>query len=418
MELALPLSWYLLWISHFGFGGADKLRSSLVILHNDSTVEDGGTCQGVIFVHNNGNGSLVCDDQWSVESPLAHVVCKESGCGTPNITWTLKSSPQGLLEALQGIRCKGNELSVSECERPGESVPLCPPENIAAISCNPNSTEPKDNSSWRLSRGRSSCDGHIEVFAEDRWSPVCFTSIKGMDASFFCEQMGCTPHQPLFSLLNKGKPPVSPVTIQCPENRTGLWECHHQLVDMCVSGVTAYLQCNRTRMEESWLVWLTICLAVVMIFVFCWVRIVKSAKCCAQCFQKNITNLFCKKPQRRRKLHSHRNFYHMEHIDVTVQETHSPPASPGILQDPFEVNALLAPHGFRLNNTITPPPSYMHALKVLSRPLENTQTPPPSYLEALKILSRPILVHVNADDCNEDKEDLSVLTHKEKEEKS
>lgn len=83
-----------------------------------------------------------------------------------------------------------------------------------------------------------------------------------------------------------------------------------------------------------------------------------------------------------------------------------------------EVNALLAPHGFRLNNTITPPPSYMHALRVLSRPLENTQTPPPSYLEALKILSRPILVHVNATECHEEKEDLEVLTPKEKGEDS
>ncbi|XP_040202020.1 scavenger receptor cysteine-rich type 1 protein M130-like [Rana temporaria] len=418
MELALPLSCYLLCFSCFGLSGTTDISSSLVTLQNESMVESGETCQGIIFVFSNDTGRLVCDNQWSVESPLAHVVCRESGCGAPNITWTLKSAPRGSLEALQGMQCTGNESSVSECESPGESVQFCAAEKIAAISCNQNVIEPRDNRSWRLSRGRSSCDGHIELFAEDRWSPVCLASIKEIDAAFFCEQMGCTPHQPLFSLLGKVKSPVPPVMIQCPENKTALRECDHQVVDMCVSGLTTYLQCNRSRMEESWLVWLTICLAAVMIIVFCWVRVVKSTKCCAQCLHKNITSLFCKKAQARRELHSRRNNYHREPINVTVQEAHSPPSSPGIIQDPSEVNALLAPHGFRLNNTITPPPSYMHALKVLSRPLESTQTPPPSYLEALKILSRPILVHVNADDCIEDKEDLTVLTHKDKEEKS
>ncbi|XP_018426605.1 PREDICTED: scavenger receptor cysteine-rich type 1 protein M130-like [Nanorana parkeri] len=419
MELALPLSWYLLCVSRFaGLSGAAELYSTLVTFQNESMVESGDTCQGIVIIFSNETGSLVCDDQWSVESPLAHVVCKESGCGTPNTTLVLKSLPQGSLEAVQGVHCTGNESGVSECESSGKSVQLCAAESIAAISCIRNSTEPRDNSSWRLSRGRSSCDGHMEVFAEGRWSPVCFTSIKGMDASFFCEQMGCTPQRPLFSLLNKGMSPISPVILQCPENMTSLWECGHQVVDMCASGLTTYLQCNRPRMEESWLVWLTICLAAVMILVFCWVRVVKSTKCCVQCVHKYITILFCKKPQTRRGFHSRRNIYQREPINVTVQEAHSPPSSPGILQDPNEVNALLAPHGFRLNNTITPPPSYMHALKVLSRPLENTQTPPPSYLEALKVLSRPILVHVNADDDNEDKEDLSVITHKEKEEKS
>ncbi|KAM5172483.1 scavenger receptor cysteine-rich type 1 protein M130-like [Mantella aurantiaca] len=416
MELALPLSWYLLCFSCFGLSVGTELHSSLVTLRNGSMVESGETCQGIIFLFSNETGRLVCDDHWSVESPLAHVVCKESGCGTPNMTWILTSPLQGSPEAVQGIRCTGNESSVSECESLGQSVQVCAVESIAAISCNQNFTEPRDNSTWRLSRGRSSCDGHIEIFAEGGWSPVCFTSIKGMDAAFFCEQMGCTPQQPLFSLLSKGKSLVAPVTLQCPENKTALWECGHQVVDMCASGLTTYLQCNRSRMEESWLVWLTICLAAVMIMVFCWVRVVKSTKCCAQCLQKNIVFLFCKKPQSRREFHSRRNIYHRELINVTVQEANSPPSSPGILQDAGEVNALLAPHGFRLNNTITPPPSYMHALKVLSRPLENTQTPPPSYLEALKILSRPILVHVNADDSNEEKEDLAVLTHKEKEE--
>ncbi|KAM9311982.1 uncharacterized protein PAF06_009870 [Gastrophryne carolinensis] len=402
------------------FVSATELRSSLVTFQNASMEESRELCEGIIVVFNNDTASLVCDDDWGADSPLARVACREAGCGTPNTSWALRSLPQGSLQAVHGVRCTGSESNVCECESLEEVVPMCRPENIATISCNQNFTDQKDqNSSLRLSRGRSSCDGHVELFAEGGWSPVCYTSINTIDASLFCEQLGCTPQRPLFSPLNKGKSPVPPVMLQCPPNRTSIWECELQVVDQCVSSLTTYLQCNRSRMEESWLVWLTICLAVIMIFTFCWVRIVKSSKCCSQCLHKNTLLCCCRRrPHNRRALHLRRSIYHQETPNLTVQETNSPPSSPAILQDPCEVNALLAPHGFRLNNTITPPPSYMHALKVLSRPLENTQTPPPSYLEALKILSRPVLVHVNASDYNEDKEDLSVLNQREKNEES
>ncbi|XP_068128437.1 CD5 antigen-like isoform X2 [Hyperolius riggenbachi] len=334
MELALPLSCYLLCLSCLGLRVAAGLHSSLVTFHNETIVESGESCQGIILVFHNDTTSLVCDDHWSVDSPLAQVVCKESGCGTPNSTWTLKSSLPRSMRAFQGISCTGNETDVSECEIPGETVQLCNPESIAAISCSHNITEARDNSSWRLARGRSSCDGHVEVLAEGVWSPVCYTHIKEMDATLFCEQMECTSHRPLFSALNKGKSPVPPVRLQCAENWTSVWECEQQVVDMCASGLTTYLQCNRSRMEESWLVWLTVCLAAIMIIVFCWVRVVKSVKGCTQCLHKHVLSLFCKKPQSRRGMHSRRNIYHREPPNLTVQETRSPPSSPGMLQDP------------------------------------------------------------------------------------
>ncbi|XP_073509828.1 uncharacterized protein [Phyllobates terribilis] len=380
MERALPLSWYL-WLSSLALSGASGLRGSLAALQNGSLVENEETCQGIVLIFINDTSNLLCDSLWSPQSPLAQVVCKESGCGVPNSTWTLKSSPKDSYGAVRGLQCK-------------------------------------DGNSWRLSRGRRSCDGHLEVFTADTWSPLCFNSIKKADAPLLCQQMGCTPQSPIFSPLNKVKSSLEPVTLQCVENGSALWECHNYVVQTCTSGLTTYLQCNRARMEESWLVWLTICLAVIMILIFCWFRVVKSWKCCNQCLHKNVLYLFHKRSSHHHEIHTRRSIYHREPPNVQVQETNSPPSSPGIVQDPTEVNNLLAPHGFRLNNTITPPPSYMHALRVLSRPLENTQTPPPSYLEALKILSRPVLVHVNATEYYEEKEDLEVLTSKEKGEDS
>ncbi|XP_069818240.1 T-cell differentiation antigen CD6-like [Dendropsophus ebraccatus] len=411
MELALPPSWYVcLCFSSLALSAASELHSTLATLQNESLVENEKTCQGIVLLFINGTTNLVCDSRWSPLSPLAQVVCKESGCGAPNSTWTLKSLP-GNYGVVQGVQCKGNESSVKECESGGEAGQVCDPQSIAAVHCKQNISDLADVNSWRLSRGRTSCDGHVEVLTGDRWRPVCFDSMKNTEAPLLCERMGCAPRSPVFSPLNKVRSSVEPVTVHCMENGSSPWECDNYALHTCAPGLTTYLQCNRSRMEESWLVWLTICLAVIMILVFCWIRVVKSWKCCNQCLHKNVLHLF----KRSHSQHgTRRNIYNREPPNLTVQETHSPPSSPGIIQDPGEVNALLAPHGFRLNNTITPPPSYMHALRVLSRPLENTQTPPPSYLEALKILSRPILVHVNATECNEEKEDLEVLTSKEK----
>ncbi|XP_075714806.1 CD5 antigen-like isoform X2 [Rhinoderma darwinii] len=416
MELALPLSWYLcLWFSSLVLSEASELRSSLAALQNDSLVENEETCQGTVLLFINETANLVCDTRWSLESPLARVVCKESGCGAPNATWTLKSSPKDSYGAVQGIECEGNESNVNECESRGEAVQVCDPQSIAVVSCSQNFSDfAADVASWRLSRGRTSCDGHVEVFIGFQWTPLCFDSVTKNDTSLLCQQMGCTPQLPVFSPLNKIKSSREPVTLQCLQNRTSLWECDNYVVQTCTSGLTTYLQCNRSRMEESWLVWITISFAAIMILVFCWIRVFKSWKCCTQCLHKNVLYFFCRRFRPHHETPSRRNVYHREPPNLNVQETNSPPSSPGIIQDPGEVNALLAPHGFRLNNTITPPPSYMHALRILSRPMENTQTPPPSYLEALKILSRPVLVHVHATECLEDKENLDVLTPKEK----
>ncbi|KAG8574463.1 hypothetical protein GDO81_009193 [Engystomops pustulosus] len=405
MELALPLSCSL-WLCSLVLGAVSGLRSSLATLENETLVENEGTCQGMVVLFINGTANLVCDSHWSLQSPLARVVCKEAGCGAPNSTWTLVFSTNHTNRTVEDIKCRGNESTVNECKIEGDVEQVCDDLSVIGVSCYQNVT---DVYSWRLSRGRTSCDGHVEVFTGGTWSPMCFNSIRKTDAPLLCEQMGCTPQSPVFSPLNKVKSSVESVTVQCLGNQSSLWECDNYVVQTCVSGLTTYLQCNRSRMEESWLVWLTICLAVIMILIFCWFRVFKSWKCCTQCLHKNYLYLFCRKARPQNETHSRRNIYHREPPNLNVQETNSPPSSPGILQDPGEVNALLAPHGFRLNNTITPPPSYMHALRVLSRPLENTQTPPPSYLEALKILSRPVLVHVNPE-CLDEKEDMDVLS--------
>ncbi|XP_063301603.1 deleted in malignant brain tumors 1 protein-like [Pelobates fuscus] len=414
MELALPLSCYLMWFYIFGLSADSVPRSSLVTFQDESVSESGETCKGIVLLTANQSSSLVCDSLWSVDSPLAHVVCQESGCGKPNHTWTLQSVPH--LDAVQGVQCTGDESSVRECEDTGHIQQNCTLQSIAALTCNQNIKHSPGNCFMRLSKGRSSCDGHIEVMTGNTWSPACFTGIKDSDPQVLCQQMNCTYERPAFSSVYKHKSRAA-VMIQCQGNQTSVCDCYHHSVNICQPGLTTYLQCSRPRMDESWLVWAGICLAAMCIVAMCWVRATKSWKRCAPSLYRNIRScLSCPSntyERGRQNSKRRRNIY--ETPNLVVQETSSPPSSPTILQNPTEVNALLAPHGFRLNNTITPPPSYMHALKILSRPLENSQTPPPSYLEALKILSRPVLVHVHAEEDCEEKEDLTAYTYGEKE---
>ncbi|OCT90053.1 scavenger receptor cysteine-rich type 1 protein M130 isoform X1 [Xenopus laevis] len=485
MELALPISCYLLWIINFGVRSQSLLHSSLGIFHNGSWTESKDTCSGVVLLFSNDNFSLACDDQWNVDSPLAQVVCVESGCGTPNATWNLQSPPDPDIEAIQGVQCSGDEPNVSRCGAPGRTVQTCATEKIAALTCNRNgmdspgtdipqngmattgtyitqngastsgtnitqngastpgtyitqkgSTNPgtyitqigmgtpgiymtqngtdiADNQTLRLSGGRTSCDGHMEVLKESVWRPLCYSGVRENNAPALCQQVGCVPQQPAFTALSKGRRKLPSVAFQCQGNETYFWECDSRLVNICTADLTTYLQCDQARMQESWMVWLAIFIAVLMITFFCWNKICKTCKCCRDCYERR--HFSASGMQRFGRKSTRRSIYRRESPGITVQETHSPPSSPAVLENPSEVNALLAPHGFRLNNTITPPPSYMHALKILSRPLENTQTPPPSYLEALKILSRPVIVHVHAAENAEEKEDLTAPSDQAKE---
>ncbi|XP_053574093.1 scavenger receptor cysteine-rich type 1 protein M130 isoform X2 [Bombina bombina] len=338
MELALPLSCYLLWLFRFGTVGGSLLRSSLVTLQNESQVEQNGTCKGVVLIHTNQAQSLVCDDHWDVDSPLAQVVCQESGCGTPNTTWILESAPRDLLSAIEGIICTGNESRVSECESPGQAVQRCDLQRIAAVSCNQDAKGNSGNHSIRLSRGRTPCDGHVEVLEDNKWSPVCFTGVNESSAELLCQQMGCKPQRPVFTSILKGRLSLGAVSLQCQGNETYMWDCEPHVLNVCINGPTTYLQCNRSRMEESWLVWTTICFAALMIVVFCCARITKSQKCCGHTLHKCSVPGLSRKSRTRQHRHwepePRRSIYHREPPDVIVEETNSLPPTPRVLQNP------------------------------------------------------------------------------------
>ncbi|XP_069473703.1 scavenger receptor cysteine-rich type 1 protein M130-like [Ambystoma mexicanum] len=401
-----------------------SIQSSLVHLDNNQTkAANTSGCEGLVLLSRNGTEMMVCDNDWSSRSPLAHVVCHEAGCGPPVGIWRNHSLLPLSLAAMQGFQCQGTESNTSECQQLGDIVEDCSEEHIATLMCSRNSTTQLDlnlNESVRLVGGRSKCDGHVELLQEARWGLLCSSALQPKKAHVLCKQIGCKAQQISFTSTSHNPQsermlPIWSDYIICHGNESSLSECQWKASNSCASAQHVYLHCLQGRLEESWIVWMAIIFAALMIVVFCWVRVIKSWKNCMQVVQKQSSRFFnyftkvwnsCRgTPARRRRT------YQREPPEVRVQETQSPPGTPSIIQNVEEVNALLAPHGFRLNNTITPPPSYMNALKVLSRPLEKTQTPPPSYLEALRILSRPVIVHVPAPTYTEEEELIASQTN-------
>ncbi|XP_029459975.1 scavenger receptor cysteine-rich type 1 protein M130-like isoform X2 [Rhinatrema bivittatum] len=413
------LLWLLGWLrlsAAVVIAGGIQLRSSLMSLHNWTWSVGGRECEGLVRLSTNGTHSLVCDEHWSLSSPLAYVVCQEADCGAPVGTWKLNSSQYPSMPVVRGVRCKGIESSVNDCLGLEAFVKECNQANIAALTCIGNNTFLQDhpgNETARLVGGRSQCDGHLEILLDVQWGFVCSAALKKTQAKVLCKQIGCKSQQVTIAATSFSPHPrdVLPLwsdNFVCQGNETSIWDCQRERHNSCFSGQHVYLQCQRGRLEESWLIWLTIAFAALMIAIFCWVKVLKSCKSSRQTLWKYIRlfSVYVRKlwnsclgtPTRRRRK------YQREPPEIRVQEMQSSEDSPTLIQNSDEVNALLAPYGFRLHNTITPPPSYMNALKVLSRPLENTQTPPPSYLEALKVLSRPVIVHVPAAQSLEDEE--------------
>ncbi|XP_069070236.1 CD5 antigen-like [Pleurodeles waltl] len=381
--------------------------SSFILPDNQTKKANHSECEGLVLLSYNGTQSLVCDELWSPSSPLAYVVCRETGCGVPSSKWMGDSFERPSFPAMQ-VDCKGGESNISECQQLRNTVEDCNEEHIATLMCTGNTITQLDynwNETVRLVGGRSKCEGHVEFLKEDNWGFLCSNALPPRKAHVLCKQIGCTAQQISFTSTRHSPysdrvVPIWPDYILCQGNESSLMECQWKASNSCTSGQHVYIHCLQGRLEESWIVWMTIIFAALMIVVFCWVRVIKSWKNCKHIVKKQgqrCYNFIIKawkscsgSPTRRRRT------YHREPPEVRVQETQSPPSTPLMTPNVEEVNALLAPHGFRLNNTITPPPSYMNALKVLSKPLENSQTPPPSYLEALRILSRPVIVHVPA----------------------
>ncbi|XP_043939045.1 scavenger receptor cysteine-rich type 1 protein M130-like [Protopterus annectens] len=400
------------------FSGLYSQNTGEPLLASNRTLLVGGNeCEGVVVVYRNQSQYLVCDKEWNSSSLLASVVCREVGCGPPTGIWMQTPTWNSSVPVLQGIQCEGKESQLAECHH-GEQNNSCDNSSLATLTCSSNKKVPGNfSNNVRLVGGQNSCEGHLDVFRKGSWGLMCSPTFHTKEGKVLCSQLGCKTKQVMVTFTERDPYPGRSSTvwsdnILCHGNESSIWQCQTDADGKsCPRAKHIYVMCSRKGNDENWITWLAIACGALIIVLFCCTRAIHTSRCCKQalkdCFPMcydligKLQNCSNCKPERRRAHDTER----FEEVTGPVEiQCLSEPES-RMLEDSREINALLAPYGYCLNNTITPPPSYMNALKMISHPLENTLTPPPTYLEALKILARPVIVHVPVPEHPEEEEE-------------
>ncbi|XP_040495117.1 T-cell differentiation antigen CD6 isoform X4 [Ursus maritimus] len=139
-------------------------------------------CAGRVEVLEYGQWGSVCDDTWDLED--SHVVCRQLNCG-----WAVQALPGLHFAPGRGpiyrdqVNCSGAESYLWDCPGlPGDGY--CGHKEDAGVVCS-------EHQSWRLTGGRDSCEGQVEVQFRGVWSTVCNSEWYAPEAHVLCRALGC-----------------------------------------------------------------------------------------------------------------------------------------------------------------------------------------------------------------------------------
>nr|XP_034369370.1 scavenger receptor cysteine-rich domain-containing protein SCART1-like [Arvicanthis niloticus] len=199
----------------------------------------GGThpCEGRLEVLRGLTWGTVCHDD--LDLPMAHVVCRELGCGTA--VSILRSSHFGYGSGpvwTEAFRCVGNESLLFHCLRePGHQ---CGHDQNAALTCS--------GEKFRLVNGSNRCEGRVELLVQDAWQPLCAADWDLADATVLCHQLNCgyavaTPQGGHFGNV---KAPIRTDVFHCLGTEPHLLSCPTSTLgaQACAMGNSASVLCS------------------------------------------------------------------------------------------------------------------------------------------------------------------------------
>uniref|UniRef100_A0ABM5GJI9 Neurotrypsin n=2 Tax=Pogona vitticeps TaxID=103695 RepID=A0ABM5GJI9_9SAUR len=176
--------------------------------------------EGRVEVYYAGQWGTICDDQW--DDADAEVVCRQLGLGGVAKAWSQAYFGEGSGPVLlDEVRCTGNELSIEECPKSSWQEHNCGHKEDAGVSCTPLA-----DGAIRLTGGKGSHEGRLEVLYSGQWGTVCDDGWTDLNTQVVCRQLGFKNGKGMSEhYLEENTGPIWLDDISCSGKETALLQC-------------------------------------------------------------------------------------------------------------------------------------------------------------------------------------------------